>query len=153
MDNGTEWYGEFKEELINSGTKVEYTLPYCPEQNGQQERTNKTIKDGLKLFISEKSNFNEEEFDKELARLVTVYNESHIHSALGMTIKKFKEINNEIKKVDTNVLSNNQIGEIISKQSFAIQPLSTSKKEKPRMLKNQEIKEEKNKISLLMISY
>jgi len=36
------------------------------------KRTNKTIKDGLKLFISEKSNFNEEEFDKELARLVTV---------------------------------------------------------------------------------
>jgi len=132
MDNGTEWYGEFKEELINSGTKVEYTLPYCPEQNGQQERTNKTIKDGLKLFISEKSNFNEEEFDKELARLVTVYNESHIHSALGMTIKKFKEINNEIKKVDTNVLSNNQIGEIISKQSFAIQTSINIKKRKTK---------------------
>jgi hypothetical protein len=50
-DNGGEFIGEFRRELLRHGISVETSAPYTPEQNGVAERMNRTLVESARSMI------------------------------------------------------------------------------------------------------
>lgn len=79
-DNGSGYISaEFRVVLKENGLTQQRIKPHCPEENGLQERSNRTIREALE---------GEEltdplEGERILARIVRYYNETRLHSALG----------------------------------------------------------------------
>lgn len=79
-DNGSSYISaEFRLVLKENGLTHQRIKPHCPEENGLQERSNRTIREALE---------GEEltdplEAERILARIHRYYNETRLHSALG----------------------------------------------------------------------
>ncbi len=79
-DNGSSYIcAEFRLVLKENGLTHQRIKPHCPEENGLQERSNRTIREALE---------GEEltdplEAERILARIHRYYNETRLHSALG----------------------------------------------------------------------
>src|SRR6201995_368320 len=50
-DNGGEYIGELRRELLRDGIRVETSAPYTPEQNGVAERMNRTLVESARSMI------------------------------------------------------------------------------------------------------
>jgi transposase InsO family protein len=50
-DNGGEYIGEFRRELLRHGIGIETSAPYTPEQNGVAERMNRTLVESARSMI------------------------------------------------------------------------------------------------------
>ena len=50
-DNGGEYIGELRRELLRGGIRVETSAPYTPEQNGVAERMNRTLVESARSMI------------------------------------------------------------------------------------------------------
>ena len=50
-DNGGEYIGELRRELVRDGIRVETSAPYTPEQNGVAERMNRTLVESARSMI------------------------------------------------------------------------------------------------------
>ena len=50
-DNGGEYIGELRRELVRDGIRVETTAPYTTEQNGVAERMNRTLVESARSMI------------------------------------------------------------------------------------------------------
>ena len=79
-DNGSCYLSrEFKQVLEEQGLTHQLIKPHCPEENGLVERSNRTLREAL-----EETQFaSRQEAEKELARIITWYNDRRLHSALG----------------------------------------------------------------------
>jgi putative transposase len=79
-DNGSGYISqEFRVVLKENGLTQQRIKPHCPEENGLQERSNRTIREALE---------GEEltdplEAERILARIIRYYNDTRLHSALG----------------------------------------------------------------------
>ena len=86
-DCGKEWEASFKTYLDEKNITNLKTAPYTPSQNGLVERWHKWMKKGLKSFEGVDT-----EFKAQLKKTVDTWNNLHIHCALGMTSKDYKNL-------------------------------------------------------------
>jgi len=80
-DNGSEFMGDFEQELRRQGIKHYFSYPHCPKQHGAIERFNRTLQEE---FISH-GNFYPEipMLNQKLISWLIEYNFHRPHSALG----------------------------------------------------------------------
>jgi transposase InsO family protein len=79
-DNGSGYISqEFRGVLREHGLSHHRIKPHCPEENGQVERMNRTIREALEG--EEMTNYVQAQ--EVLARIIRWYNEERLHSALG----------------------------------------------------------------------
>lgn len=81
-DNGKEFWGEFGVYLEKQNIKHIFTYPQCPKVNGAVERFNRTIQEE---FIEPNLHliYNQEEYNKKLARYLIYYNCQRQHESLN----------------------------------------------------------------------
>jgi transposase InsO family protein len=79
-DNGSGYISaEFRGVLAENGLSHQRIKPHCPEENGQVERMNRTIREALEG--EELANYVQAQ--EVLARIIRWYNDERLHSALG----------------------------------------------------------------------
>ena len=70
---------EFRQVLKEHGLSHQRIRPHCPEENGLQERSNRTVREALEeVDLSDII-----EAERIVARIIRWYNEERLHSALG----------------------------------------------------------------------
>jgi len=79
-DNGSGYIShEFKLVLTDRGVGHHRIYPYCPEENGLVERTNRTL--GEKIDELEPANF--QEAKEEISKIIDWYNHERLHSGIN----------------------------------------------------------------------
>ena len=80
-DNGSEFLGEFHEELEKQGVQHYFSAPHCPKQHAAIERFNRTLQEE---FIQEGNGYSDlDMLNQKLIQWLVEYNLHRPHASLG----------------------------------------------------------------------